>query len=90
MHNVDISCKRKITLLNKVSLDPYYPVAIIFRASLSQRMLLAIGKPNPYESAADVIGSIREQLSGLSLNTPEFPVINNPLMPSIMDQTNAS
>ena len=33
-----------------------------------------------------MINSIREQLSGLSLNAAEFPAINNPLMPSIMDQ----
>jgi len=42
--------------------------------------------PNPYESAADTISSIRDQLSELSLNAAEFPIINNPLMPSIMDQ----
>ena len=39
---------------------------------------------NPFEGAVDAIRSIREELSGLSLDTAEFPVINNPLMPSIL------
>ena len=46
----------------------------------------AIGQVNPYERAAEVISSISEQLSGLSLNAAEFPIINNPLMPNILDQ----
>ena len=33
-----------------------------------------------------MIDSIRDELSGLSLNAAEFPIIDNPLMPSIMDQ----
>jgi hypothetical protein len=38
-----------------------------------------IGIPNPFETAADVIGEIQAELSELSLEEPNFPFIENPL-----------
>ena len=81
--NVDISSRERSAIEQGI-FRPYTP-SLNIRQAFAENAA-AIGQPNPYESAADVIGSIREQLSGLSLNAPEFPVINNPLMPSIMDQ----
>ena len=45
----------------------------------------AIGASDPFESAADVINSLAEQMSGVSLSLPEFPVFENPLMPIMQD-----
>ena len=38
-----------------------------------------IGAPNPFETAADVIGEIQAELAELSLEEPNFPFIENPL-----------
>jgi len=81
--NVDISSRERSAIEQGI-FRPYTPSQNIRQAFAENAA--AIGQANPYESAAEVISSIREQLSGLSLNAPEFPVINNPLMPSIMDQ----
>jgi len=81
--NVDISSRERSAIEQGI-FRPYTPSQNIRQAFAENAA--KIGQANPYESAADVINSIREQLSGLSLNAAEFPVINNPLMPSIMDQ----
>ena len=44
-----------------------------------------IGEPNPLESAIDAIASLQEQMSGISLELPEFPVFQNPLQPIMQD-----
>ena len=81
--NVDISSRERSAIEEGI-FRPYTPSVNIRRAFAENAE--AIGQRNPYELAADTISSIRDQLSGLSLDAAEFPVINNPLMPSIMDQ----
>ena len=81
--NVDISSRERAAIEQGI-FRPYTPSMNIRQAFAENAA--AIGQANPYDSAAATISSIRNQLSGLSLNAPEFPVINNPLMPSIMDQ----
>ena len=81
--NVDISSRERAAIEEGV-FRPYTPSMNIRQAFAENAA--KIGMANPYERAADVIDSIRDQLSNLSLNAAEFPVINNPLMPSIMDQ----
>ena len=81
--NVDISSRERSAIEQGV-FRPYTPSQNIRQAFAENAA--AIGQANPYESAAGVINSIRDQLSNLSLNAAEFPVINNPLMPRIMDQ----
>ena len=44
-----------------------------------------MGAPNPLDAAYDIIADIESQLSDASLDDL-FPDIQNPLMPSIMDQ----
>ena len=45
----------------------------------------AIGQANPFETASQAISALKERMSGLSLNLPEFPVFENPLMPIMQD-----
>ena len=44
-----------------------------------------MGVANPLDAAYDIISNLENQFSDLSLNDL-FPDIQNPLMPSIMDQ----
>ena len=44
-----------------------------------------IGMKNPYETAEDVITEIQAELGELSLEEPEFPFIENPLLPSAQE-----
>jgi len=44
-----------------------------------------IGEANPLELAIDAIASLQEQMAGLSLELPEFPVFENPLLPIMQD-----
>ena len=81
--NVDISIRERAAIEQGV-FRPYTP-SMNIRLAFAENAE-AIGQSNPFEAASSVINSIRDQLSGLSLNAAEFPVINNPLMPSIMDQ----
>jgi hypothetical protein len=81
--NVDISMAEKGALEEGV-FRPYYPSSNI-RAAFAENAD-RLGVADPFEGAADTIGSIYEQLTELSLDAPEFPTINNPLMPSIMDR----
>jgi len=81
--NVDISSRERSAIEQGI-FRPYTP-SVNIRQAFAENAA-KIGMANPYESAADTISSIRDQLSGLSLNAAEFPVINNPLMPNILDQ----
>jgi hypothetical protein len=81
--NVDISSRERSAIEEGV-FRPYTPSMNIRQAFAENAA--KIGMPDPFERAVNVIDSIRDQLSNLSLNAAEFPVINNPLMPSIMDQ----
>ena len=45
-----------------------------------------IGVSNPLDAAEPVIAEIQAQLAELPLNTPNFPNIENPMMPSVTDQ----
>ena len=44
-----------------------------------------IGQPNPLIGAFDALASIRQQLANTSLLEPEFPFIENPLLPIAQD-----
>ena len=44
-----------------------------------------IGEPNPLIGAFDALASIRSQLFNTSLLEPEFPFIENPLLPIVQD-----
>jgi len=44
-----------------------------------------IGEPNPLISAITALGNIQQQLSRVSLLEPEFPFIENPLLPITQD-----
>ena len=81
--NVDIS-RTERSAIEQGIFRPYTP-SLNIRQAFAENAA-KIGMPNPYEKAVNVIESIKDQLSGLSLNAAEFPVIDNPLMPSIMDQ----
>ena len=58
---------------------PYVPSVNVRQAFADNAS--ALGESNPYDDAADAINDIREQLADVSLNDPEFPLIENPLMP---------
>jgi hypothetical protein len=44
-----------------------------------------IGEPNPLISALTALGNIQQQLARTSLLEPEFPFIENPLLPITQD-----
>jgi len=44
-----------------------------------------IGEPNPLISAFDALANIQQQLANTSLLEPEFPFIENPLLPIMQD-----
>ena len=44
-----------------------------------------IGEPNPLIGAFDALANIRQQLANTSLLEPEFPFIENPLLPIMQD-----
>ena len=44
-----------------------------------------IGEPNPLIGAFDALASIQQQLASTSLLEPEFPFIENPLLPIVQD-----
>jgi len=82
--NVDISMAEKGALEEGV-FRPYYPSSNI-RAAFAENAD-RLGVADPFEGAADTIGSIYEQLTGLSLDDPEFPNIENPLVPMNLGTT---
>ena len=44
-----------------------------------------IGEPNPLERAWDVIADLEAKMYDISLELPEFPVFENPLLPIMQD-----
>jgi hypothetical protein len=78
--NVDISGAEKAAIEQGV-FRPYVPSGNVRQAFAENAD--AIGESNPYPEAADVINDIRAELSGLSLDDPSFPIIENPLMPDV-------
>jgi len=77
-NNVDISGAEKNAIENDI-FRPYVPSVNVRQAFADNAS--ALGESNPYDDAADAINDIREQLADVSLNDPEFPLIENPLMP---------
>ena len=75
--NVDISGAEKYAIENGI-FRPYVPSSNVIRAF--QENASALGENNPYIDAASTINDIRAELSGLSLDDPVFPIIDNPLM----------
>ena len=49
------------------------------------RNAASIGEVNPLERADEVIANIRSQMSNISLSEPNFPFIENPLLPSAQE-----
>ena len=82
--NVDISNVEKYSIEEGV-FRPYVPSQNVRRAFAENAD--KIGMANPYETAADAIDSIRDQLEGFSLNAAEFPNIENPLVPMNLGTT---
>ena len=80
-NNVDISAS-ELGALEEDIFNPYYPSVNVQSAFAENAE--AIGMANPFEGAAEAIAGIYEQLATIPLNAAEFPVINNPLMPSIL------
>ena len=76
--NVDISAAEKGAIEQGV-FRPYVPSRNVLQAF--QENADALGENNPYIDAASTINDIRAELSGLSLDDPAFPIIDNPLMP---------
>ena len=83
-NNVDISGAEKNAIENDV-FRPYVPSPNIRQAFADNAA--AIGENNPYDDASDAINDIREQLTGVSLSDPEFPLIENPLVPMNLGTT---
>jgi hypothetical protein len=83
-NNVDISVSERSAIENDV-FRPYRPSLNIQKAFADNAE--AIGESNPYDIAADAINSISEELSGVSLSDPEFPLIENPLVPMNLGTT---
>ena len=44
-----------------------------------------IGATNPMDEAFNVISELQQEMSGVSLSLPEFPVFENPLLPIMQD-----
>ena len=44
-----------------------------------------IGAANPMDEAWNVISELQQEMSGVSLSLPEFPVFENPLLPIMQD-----
>ena len=42
-----------------------------------------IGEDNPFDEAADVIAELQSEMSSLSLDLPELPFLENPLLPQV-------
>ena len=82
--NVDISAAEKSAIENGI-FRPYVPSRNVLQAF--QENASALGESNPYLDAASAINDIRAQLSGLSLDEPAFPNIENPLVPMDMGTT---
>ena len=84
------SATDRISGIEKNSIDAsiFRPITI----SLDVRKAFAdnaanIGASNPYEEAAPVIDQIRGELSEISLEEPELPFIENPLLPTAAENT---
>ena len=82
--NVDISGAERAAIEEGV-FRPYYPSSNIQVAFAENAD--AIGTSNPFEGAADSIAAIFEELSELSLDSPAFPNIENPLVPMDLGTT---
>jgi hypothetical protein len=75
---------REVTAIDE---NVFRPITISpeIRAAFAENAA-KMGVANPLEQAIDAIGELREQMAGLSLGLPEFPVFENPLLP-IMQET---
>ena len=82
--NVDISNVEKYSIEEGV-FRPYVPSQNVRRAFAENAD--KIGMANPYETAADAIDNIYEQLATIPLNAAEFPNIENPLVPMDLGTT---
>ena len=78
--NVDIS-NVELGALENAQFRPYFPSINIQNAFADNAAELGVS--NPFRQAASAINDIRRQLSGMSLNEPAFPNIENPLMPDV-------
>ena len=72
--------------VNAIDENIFRPITISqeIRAAFAENAA-KIGATNPLEQAIDAIGELRSQMSDLSLELPEFPVFENPLLPIMQD-----
>jgi hypothetical protein len=84
------SATDRISNIEKSSIDnnQFRPISI----SMDVRKAFAdnaakIGASNPYEEAAPVINQIEGELANISLEEPELPFIENPLLPTAEENT---
>ena len=84
------SATDRISNIEKSSIDnnQFRPITI----SMDVRKAFAdnaakIGASNPYEEAAPVINQIEGELANISLEEPELPFIENPLLPTAEENT---
>ena len=72
--------------VNTIRNNVFRPIEISDEIALAfARNAAQIGEPNPLRTASRTLGSIRNQLSRVSLAEPEFPFIENPLLPSAQE-----
>jgi hypothetical protein len=72
--------------VNTIRNNVFRPIEISDEIALAfARNAAQIGEPNPLRAASRTLGSIRNQLSRVSLSEPEFPFIENPLLPSAQE-----
>lgn len=73
----------EISSINEGIYRPYsisYEVARAIRENSEQ-----LSRNDPFEQAVDAINNLKDRMSELNLNLPEFPVFENPLMPIMQD-----
>ena len=72
--------------VNAIDNGIFKPYQVSFEVKRAMRENAeAISRNNPFDQAGDVINDLRLKFSELSLNLPEFPIFENPLMPIMQD-----
>ena len=73
---------------NAIENNVFRPISI----SLDVRKAFAdnaarIGEADPFEEAASTINQIQQELEDISLEEPQLPFIENPLLPTVLENT---
>jgi hypothetical protein len=81
--SLDRVSAREISAIDENMFTPYN-ISIEVANAIAENAA-QIGASDPFEQASSAIDSIQEQMSSINLSLPEFPVIENPLMPIMQD-----